>query len=356
MFTIGVDFHKRTSTYHVLDSKGAKVLRKKMDNDPKLIIDFLTQLPNGPKQIALEATRNWGMFYETVKPHVDEFHLGHPKKMKAISESETKNDFNDAELIARMTYSNFLPTAHVSSLDIRQLRSLVRFRGFLVDQRRSIRNQIQILIDRNLWPCERPRDFKNLFCKRGIQWLERIKLPARERLILNQCLQTFDELSEKISALEVFLAQQEAHRPEMRYLRTVPGFKTGGINTFVLLFEASDMQRFSTARSFARYAGLIPREYSSGDKHRTGRLVKSANMHLRTALIESTLAALRMDPGLKAYYKQVKARQGSGSAIIATARKLSYAVYFVLKERRVYRPEPLKQTPPVAACHSYAAA
>jgi len=116
-----------------------------------------------------------------------------------------------------------------------------------------------------------------------------------------------------------------------------------------VLVEASEITRFHKARGFAHYAGLVPREYSSGDKHRTGRLVKGANMHLRTALIESTLAAIRADQGLKAYYKQVKARQGSGPAIVATARKLSYAVYSVLKEQRAYRPEPIR--PPAAVCH-----
>ena len=76
-------------------------------------------------------------------------------------------------------------------------------------------------------------------------------------------------------------------------------------------------------------------------------------MHLRTALIESTLAAIRADQGLKAYYQQVKSRQGSGPAIVATARKLSYAIFYVLKEQRAYRPENFN--PPAAVCHPSAA-
>lgn len=354
MITIGVDFHKRTSTYHVLDHGGKKLMRRKFENKPELMERFFNELPTGPKQLAMEATRNWSLFYETVTPYVDHFHLGHPKKMKAITESETKNDQKDAELIAQLMHSGFLPEAHVSSLDTRQLRSLLRFRGFLVNQRRSIRNQVQTLIDRNLWPCERPGNFKNPFCRRGMAWLLNLKLPERERFILDQCLGAYSTLCQKISSIEAFIETQTPELPGLALLRTVPGFRLSRVNAYIVLLEASDITRFKKARGFQHYAGLIPREFSSGDKHRTGRLIKGANMHLRQALIESTLAAIRADRGLKAYYKSVKARAGSGPAIVATARKLSAAIFYVLKEQRPYRPEPLH--PPAAVCHPSAVA
>ncbi len=347
MITIGVDFHKRTSSYKVLDINGRHLKSTKFENSREAIREFLETIPN-PKRLAMEATRSWGLYHDCVHDLVDEFHLGHPKKMKVITESQTKNDKKDAEMIARLTYSGFLPKAHISCLDTRELRSLLRFRHFLVNERRSIRNQVQTLIDRNIWPSDRPKSFKNLFCRRGIQWLKKIELSSRERFILNQCLGAFDQLSQKVLDMEEFIKNQTLDLPGLPYLRTVPGFKSSSVNALIILTEADGINRFPKARSFSHYAGLIPSEFSSGDKHRTGRLVKDANMHLRTAFIESTFAAIRADKGLKAYYKEVKKRSGSGSAVIATARKLCYAVYHVLKEQRAYRPEPL---PPAAVCH-----
>lgn len=352
MITMGVDFHKQRSTYRVLDSEGQKIKATTLENDPVVFRTFLQPLP-GPKQLAMEACRNWGLYYEHVYDLVDEFHLGHPKKMKMITESETKNDQKDAELIAKLEHSGFLPKAHVSSLDTRPLRSLLRFRHYRVNQRRSIRNQVQILIDRNIWPCHRPKSFKQPFCKRGFQWLKTLKLCDRERFILDQCLEAFHALTEKMKGFEAFIKTQTLDLPGLAYLRTVPGFKISTVNAYIVLLECDGIERFHKARRFAHYAGLIPREFSSADKHRTGRLVKGANMHLRTALIESTLAAIRADRGLRAYYQQVKSRQGSGPAMVATARKLSYAIFYVLKEQRAYRPE--KFNPPAAVCHSSAA-
>lgn len=352
MITIGVDFHKKTSSYKFLDEKGKDIKRYKLVNDPQYIRKLISSYP-GEKQLAMEATRSWGLFYECVKDHVDHFYLGHPKKMKAITTSETKNDKTDADMIAKLTYSGFLPKAHVSSLNIRQLRSLVRYRGFLVNQRRSIRNQLHSVIDRNVWPCHRPNSFKNILCKRGRQWLSEIELHERERFILNECIHNFDYINEQILTVESYIKSQEHDVPGTAYLRTVPGFKTSVVNLYCVLVETSDINRFRKAKGFAYYAGLIPKERSSGDKQITGRLIKGANMHLRTAIIESTLAAIRVDKGLCAYYKQVKIRRGSGPAIVATARKLSYAIYHVLKEQRAYKAHEFEL--PMAACHSSSA-
>ena len=346
MITIGVDFSKRTSSYHVLDEKGERLKRCKVENTPQAIEQFFGDLPNEPKQLTMEASRNWGLYYETVKPHVDIFHLGHPKKMKAITDSETKNDPNDAELIARLTYSKFLPEAHVACADTRQLRSLLRFRHFLVKQRSAIKNQTHVLIDRNFWPCQMPGSFKDLFCKRGLLWLKNLVLPERERFILDDCLKTHQELTKKILELESFINAQADDLPGMKHLRTVPGFKKSKVHAYIVLLEADEMARFHKAKHFAHYAGLVPREFSSGDKHRTGRLVKSANIFLRNALIESVFGAIRSDRELRAYYQSVKQRAGSGSAIVASARKLSYAVYHVLKDRTNY-----KAFPPATAFH-----
>jgi transposase len=346
MITIGVDYHKRTSSYRVLDGNGKTLKTCKLLNERETIRHFVSSI-DGPKRLAMEATRNWGLYHDNVVDLVDDFYLGHPKKMKAITESETKNDTNDAHLIARLASSGFFPQAHVSGTDTRQLRSVLRFRSFLVNQRKAIRNQIHILIDRNLWPSERPQSFKSPFCKKGLQWLGTVSLPQRERFLLNQCLQNFNELNAKIKDTETFIENETVDLPLLKYLRTVPGFKRGGINALVILMETDDITRFHKARGFAHYAGLIPREFSSGDNHRAGRLVKQANMRLRTAFIESTFGAILADKGLRDYYNSVKKRTNSSAAIIATARKLACAVYCVLKEQRPFRPYDCQ--PPAAA-------
>ena len=349
MVTIGVDFHKRTSTYQVLNEQGQPVKRCKLENDTEKIRTFIQSIA-GPKRLAMEATRSWGMFYETTHDIVDQFNLGHPKKMVALTTAEIKNDNNDALMIAKLAYGGLLPAAHISALPIRELKSIVRLRSFLVNQRRGVRNQIQTLLDRNIWPNDRPKSFKSPFCQRGLAWLASLQLSPRERFILDESLNIFNELNQKVETIDLFLESQKVELPQMPLMRSVPGFKSGGINTYRVLIEISDITRFYNSRGLLFYAGLIPREHSSGDKQRKGRLVKGANLNLRTVLIESTLAAIRQDKVLKTFYKNAKERNGSGAAIIATARKLTSAIYYVLKEQKPYNSSYL--VPSATACHS----
>ena len=349
MITIGVDFHKRTSTYQVLNEQGQPVKRCKLDNDTKKIRTFIQSIP-GEKRLAMEATRSWGLFYETAHDLVDQFSLGHPKKMVALTSAEIKNDNNDALMIAKLAYGGLLPPAHISTLPVRELKGIVRLRSFLVNQRRGVRNQIQTLLDRNIWPNDRPKSFKNPFCKKGFLWMAGLKLSDRERFILDESLVIFNELNQKIDTIDQFLQSQNVELPQMPLIRSVPGFRSGGINAYRALIEISDIARFKNSRGLLFYSGLIPREHSSGDKQRKGRLVKGANLNLQTVLIESTLAAIRQDKTLKAFYKNAKEKSGSGAAIIATARKLACAIYYVLKEQKKYDQSYL--IPSATACHS----
>jgi len=338
MITLAVDFSKHSSCFSILDSKGVRLHRCKVENRPELLLEVIQRF-QGPKKVVMEATRNWGLFYDTVAPHVDQFLLGHPKKMKAITESETKNDQRDSDMIGQLAVSGFLPKAYVSSPQIRHLRALLRLRSFLVSQRKAIRNQVQTLLDRNLWPCQRPASFKDPFCKRGLRWMKELVLEQRERFILDRLLETLENQTQRIRDLEQFIEQQNwAEFSDLRYLRRIPGYRKSSVNAYVVLTEIADIHRFQKAKHLAHYAGLIPREYSSGLIRRTGRLVKSANLRLRTAIIESTFAAIRADRYLKEYYQKVKKQNSAGSAVVACARKLCYAIYHVLKYKTDYQP------------------
>ncbi|MBL7074212.1 IS110 family transposase [candidate division KSB1 bacterium] len=80
----------------------------------------------------------------------------------------------------------------------------------------------------------------------------------------------------------------------------------------------------------------------SADKLYQGKINKQSNKYLRTAFIEAALVAIRKDPGLKAYYEYKKATKGHGKAIVATARKLAKAVYFMLRNNELYRGTKIK--------------
>ena len=62
------------------------------------------------------------------------------------------------------------------------------------------------------------------------------------------------------------------------------------LGALTLAAEVCDWRRFATAGGFMSFCGLVPSEYSSGDRTRRGHLTRAGNVHVRTQLVESAWA------------------------------------------------------------------
>jgi transposase len=59
------------------------------------------------------------------------------------------------------------------------------------------------------------------------------------------------------------------------------------LGALTLAAEVADWRRFAHASQFMGFCGLVPSEYSSGNRVHRGRLTKAGNAHLRAQLVES---------------------------------------------------------------------
>jgi transposase len=96
------------------------------------------------------------------------------------------------------------------------------------------------------------------------------------------------------------------------------------------------MDRFSSAKKFTGYTGLVPSTYASGNRMVHGRLTKQGNKWLRWAFIEAVTPAIRKSPSLRRYYEKIKVRHGAKDARTATAHKLAELTWTVWTDRRSY--------------------
>lgn len=74
----------------------------------------------------------------------------------------------------------------------------------------------------------------------------------------------------------------------MRRLAAYRGITQLGALT--LASEVCDWRRFPTAAMFMGFTGLVPSEFSSGERTSRGGITHAGNGHLRTQLIESAWA------------------------------------------------------------------
>ncbi len=110
----------------------------------------------------------------------------------------------------------------------------------------------------------------------------------------------------------------------------------GDISAIILLNTIGNVTDFADDSKLAAYFGIVPRVAMSNETSQYGKITKMGNKIARTALVQSTLIAIRYNPYLRKFYLRLKAKKGSGKAIIATARKLLTIIYRTLKNNWVF--------------------
>jgi hypothetical protein len=100
--------------------------------------------------------------------------------------------------------------------------------------------------------------------------------------------------------------------------------------------DIGDPARFADSKALASYVGMIPREYSSGERQRLGGLSKQGNPLLRFLWGEAGPHAARKDPGLQRFYRRKLVQKGLGKASVAVARKLGIRLWIMLRDQIEY--------------------
>jgi transposase len=132
------------------------------------------------------------------------------------------------------------------------------------------------------------------------------------------------------------IAADAALRQRYQLLRSIPGM--GEISAVQTLAELLLLPADRDVRQWVAYAGLDPREYSSGTSVRKHtRISKVGNAHLRRALYMPALVASRFEPHLHGFYQHLLIRGKSKlQALLAVARKLLHAIYGMFRSRQPY--------------------
>jgi transposase len=121
---------------------------------------------------------------------------------------------------------------------------------------------------------------------------------------------------------------------QARLLMTQPG--VGPVTALAFVLTIGDVTRFDRSKQIASYLGLIPRESSSGGKHRMGSISKQGNRFLRFLLVEAASSAVRFDPGFGKEYAHRCHHKHRAVAKVAAARKLAVRLYWMLRTQTPY--------------------
>ncbi len=90
-------------------------------------------------------------------------------------------------------------------------------------------------------------------------------------------------LAESIDTFEAEIVTHARRDDIARRLATIPGI--GPITSSLIAATVADIGVFQSARHFAAWLGLVPRQHSTGGKTRLGRITKAGNREIRRLLV-----------------------------------------------------------------------
>ncbi len=333
MYYTGIDLHKKTSYLTTIDETGKTVKKSNLPNFTTEILNYFDKLGEDTK-IVIESMGSWYWLYDLLTGKGFDVVISHPSKTKAIASAKIKNDKVDSYMLSQLLRANLIPTIHVSSLETRQLKELLRHRSRLVRDATRMKNRIHIILTKN----NHHVPYSDLFGVKGLIYLNEIELPDNHRQQIKTYLALLEDLVEQINPLTKKVRDLAKQDPMAQLLMTIPGI--GPIVAMFIVAEIEDISRFPSYRNLASYAGLVPSLDASGGKERRGRITKQGSPYLRTAMIEAAQAIPRIKKSRQnIFFRKRIARAGYQKAIVATAHKLLIVVYYVLKNQKPYQEE-----------------
>ncbi len=331
MLHVGMDMHKKFSVVTVVDEEGKEIVAgRRIENDPAEVSQFMSSLDGEEARVVLEAGSNWQWMCDILDEIGVDNRLCHPLKTKAIASARIKSDRIDSGILAKLSRMDFVPEAYKADIETRHLREMLRCRAGLVSERTSFKNRIHAILTK--FNVSNP--YTDLFGKAGTGLLKELELPPVYRKSLDGYLRMVEALSIEVKKADREIEKTFKGSPEAQLLSTIPG--VGRLLALTILAEIVDIERFSSAKQLASFAGLVPSTSQSGETTRHGHITRQGSKWLRWAMVEASIHAVRKPGPLRKHFERLRRKKGYKVAIVASARKLCTYIYHMLNERKDY--------------------
>jgi len=308
---VGLDYHTNGVQVCVLNGAGATLGNHACANESGRVREYAEGFGR-VRGAAIEACSGSADLAEELKQrHGWDVNLAHPGYVAAMKASPDKHDPGDAHTLADLQRLGYLPKVWLAPRAVRELRTLVRYRQQLVNERRTAKLRLTALLrERRLIGPERR------WTKAWLAWLEHAAdLGEHGNWVRDRHLASLRRLAQDIRAVEERLSDATRDDPVVSRLRDQPGI--GDVTAWVLRAEIADFGRFRSGKQLARFCGLTPCNASSGRRTADAGLIRAARPQLRATLIELGHRLRRTVPRWRSLSQRLQQRGKPGSVIAA---------------------------------------
>jgi len=328
---VGVDLHKNMFTVSFFNPGTGK---HQLKGYPIQTIGSFKNELNRDDTVGVESTNNTRYFVNQIRDSVHKVKVINPSQFKVISKSVKKTDWNDARVIAEFLSKDMVPEVRMKDKKTAQVNSLANTRDKLVKLRTALKNKIHNILSSHGILLKK----ESLSSDKGLNRILEQPVDPTARVELEVIVTQIRSLNEGIKKLDQELEDKGKELPGHENITSIKGIgkKSGSI----LLSVIGDINDFENEKKLAAYFGIVPRVSNSNETKWQGRITKRGSKLGRTTLVQCTLIAIKYSPYLRSFYERIKAKKGSGKAIIATSKKLLGIIYMTLKENIVFEDFP----------------
>jgi transposase len=254
--------------------------------------------------------------------------------MYATRSRKVKTDKRDARTLAEACRLGAYRSAHRISDKQRHIRAQLAVREVMVRTRSRYISLISTLLRRD--GLRAAPGHARCFLKR----LTLLELPAALSEEIAPLVGLLQNLNEQIDHADEQLTQLIKEDEVVARLCTAPGVGPVTATSFVATLD--EASRFADAKQARAYLGLVPSEYSSGERQQRGHISKAGPSRTRYLLVESAWTILRRSSSgnmtLHAWAKRIAGRRGQRVAVVALARKLAGILFVMWRDGTSFEP------------------
>jgi len=332
---IGLDTSKHVFQVHGVDENETPVLRRQLRRSE--VEKFFAKL--APTRIGIEACGASHHWARRLRGWGHEVLLMPPQYIKPYVK-RGKNDAIDAEAICEAMSRPTMRFVTVKSAENQAALMMLGVRDLLVKQRTMLINAIR----------GHAAEFGVTAAKGSKQVVELLQrladdaeVPALAREMIGVMAAQLDAVEAKLKAIEARLMAWHRQNQTSQCLATIPGIGPIGGVSFAL--RVSDPKAFRSARHFAAWVGITPRENSTGGKQRLGKISREGDEGLRRLLVLGATAVIQQaDKGrqgkkgrARPWLSKLLARKPKKVAAVALANKMARIIWAMMVSGETYR-------------------
>ena len=330
--TVGLDIAKNVFQVHGIDAAEKVIVRKQLRRGQ--ILGFFEALPRCLVGMEACATSHYWARELTKLGH--QVRLMPAKDVKAYVK-RNKNDAADAEAICEAVRRPTMRFVQIKSVEQQGQLMLHRARDLLMRQRTQLINALRAhMAELGIVAAQGREGVKELVKIIASEQDARLPVDAHTSLVVLaaglQALQTM------IGSIERRIIAQHRSDEASKRLRSIPGI--GIVGATAIAATVPDPKVFRSGRDFAAWIGIVPRQDSTGGKHKLGPISKRGDQYLRRILVVGAHAVLkraRHQPENYPWVTRLLERKPFRVVAVAVANKMARVAWALLARGGSYR-------------------